>query len=109
MPRSLIALLTALSTALPLAVLAQAMTPAEQQRHDAARAKWQSMTPEQQAAAKEKAKANWDAKTPEEQEAAKKRFAERHPNAGGRRGGATPSPAAPAPAPAPVAASAPTK
>jgi len=107
MPRTLAVLLTALSTALPFAALAQAMTPAEQQRHDAARAKWQSMTPEEQAAAKEKAKAHWDAKTPEEQEAAKKRFAERHPNAGGRRGGATPSPAAPAPAP--VAASAPTK
>jgi len=106
MPRILAVLLTVLSTALPVAALAQAMTPAEQQRHDAARAKWQSMTPEEQAAAKEKAKAHWDAKTPEEQEAAKKRFAERHPNAGGRRGGAAP-PAAPAPAP--VAASAPTK
>ena len=107
MPRTLAVLLTALSTALPFAALAQAMTPAEQQRHDAARAKWQSMTPEEQAAAKEKAKAHWDAKTPEEQEAAKKRFAERHPNAGGRRGGAAPP--ATAPAPAPVAASAPTK
>ena len=106
MPRILAVLLTVLSTALPLAALAQAMTPAEQQRHDAARAKWQSMTPEEQAAAKEKAKAHWDAKTPEEQEAAKKRFAERHPNAGGRRGGGAPQPA---PAPAPVAASAPTK
>ena len=107
MPRILAALLTALSTAFPLAALAQAMTPAEQQRHDAARAKWQSMTPEEQAAAKEKARAHWDAKTPEEQEAAKKRFAERHPNAGGRRGGGAAAPAAPPPAP--VAASAPAK
>jgi hypothetical protein len=105
MPRTLVALLTALWTALPLVALAQQATPAEQERRDAAKAKWQSMTPEQQAAAKERAKAHWDAKTPEEQEAAKKRFHERHPNAGRRSGAAA---AAPTPA-APAAASAPSR
>jgi Protein of unknown function (DUF3106) len=105
MSRTFLVLLTTALTALPLAAAAQAATPAEQQRHDAAKAKWQSMTPEQQAAAKEKAKAKWDAKTPEEQAAAKERFSERHPGAAGRRAGATP-PAAPA---APAASAAPVK
>jgi hypothetical protein len=48
---------------------------------DAAVQKWQSMTPEEQAAAKAKAKAKYDSMTPEEQAAAKKKFAERHPQA----------------------------
>lgn len=50
----------------------------------AAKEKWDSMTPEQKAAAKEKAKEKWESMTPEEQAAAKKRFAERHPKAAAR-------------------------
>jgi len=96
MSRTILALLTAALTALPLAAAAQTTAPAEKERHDAAMAKWKSMTPEEQAAAKEKAKAKWDAKSPEEQAAAKQRFNERHPGAAGRRAQATaPPPAAP--------------
>ncbi|MCE9660553.1 MAG: hypothetical protein K8R60_18660 [Burkholderiales bacterium] len=104
MSRTILALLTSALVGLPLAAAAQATTPAEQQRHDAAMAKWKSMSPEEQAAAKEKARAKWDAKSPEEQAAAKQRFAERHPGGAGRRGAAAPpAPAAPAAASAPAA------
>ena len=105
MSRTILALLTFALVGLPLAAAAQATPAAEQQRRDAAMAKWKSMTPEEQAAAKEKAKARWDAKTPEEQAAAKQRFAERHPGGAGRRGAATP----PAPANAASAPAAPVK
>ena len=99
MPRLILALMTAGLMALPLVGAAQTTpTAAEQQRRDAAVARWNSMTPEEQAAAKEKARAKWDAKTPEEQAAAKKRFAERHPAAAARRAEAPPPPASAAPA-----------
>ena len=101
MSRSLLALLTAGLMALPLVGAAQTTpTAAEQQRRDAAVARWNSMTPEEQAAAKEKARARWDAKTPEEQAAAKKRFAERHPTAAARRAEALPPPPPASAAPA---------
>ncbi len=54
-------------------------------RRAAAKEKWDNMTPEQKAAAKEKMKERWDSMTPEQQAAAKKRMAERHPRAAGRR------------------------
>jgi predicted Fe-S protein YdhL (DUF1289 family) len=54
------------------------------ERRAAAKEKWESMTPEQKAAAKEKMKERWDSMTPEQQAAAKKRMAERHPRAAGR-------------------------
>jgi Ni/Co efflux regulator RcnB len=92
MSRTVLALLAFALIGLPLAVAAQA-TAAEKERHDAAMARWKAMTPEEQAAAKEKARAKWDSMTPEEQAAAKHRFAERHPTAAARRSGATPVPA----------------
>jgi hypothetical protein len=56
-----------------------AMTPEEQAAAKAkAKSAYESMTPEEKAAAKAKAKAKWDAMTPEEQAAAKKRYAEKH-------------------------------
>lgn len=77
----LLALLAAVAgTTLPL-LPAHAATDAQR---EAAREKWQSMTPEEQAAAKEKMKQKWQSMTPEQQEAAKKRFAERHPDAAKR-------------------------
>jgi len=94
MTRTLLAAaLAAVMAALPLAALAQGT---DQAKKDAARAKWESMTPEEQAAAKAKAKGKWESMTPEEQAAAKKRFAER------RAAKASPpaAPAAPASAPA---------
>ncbi|MFN7725303.1 MAG: DUF3106 domain-containing protein [Rubrivivax sp.] len=54
-------------------------------RRAAAKEKWDKMTPEQKAAAKEKMKERWDNMTPEQQAAAKKRMAERHPRAAERR------------------------
>ena len=89
----LAASLAAVLAALPLAGLAQTT---EQQKRDAARAKWESMTPEEQAAAKAKAKGKWESMTPEEQAAAKKRFAER------KAAKATPPAATAAPASAPA-------
>jgi len=95
--------IAAVMVALPLAGVAQ---NADKERREAARAKWESMTPEEKEAAKAKADAEWDSMTPEEEAAAKKRLAERHPGAAQRRAGAAP-PAGTASAPAP-AASAPT-
>jgi len=64
------------------------LTPAARAAGDDQRAamkqKWESMTPEEKAAAKEKAKAKWESMTPEQQEAAKKRFAEKRPRAAAR-------------------------
>jgi len=40
---------------------------------------WKNLTPEQKAEKKAAAKAKYDAMTPEQQAAAKKRFAENHP------------------------------
>ncbi len=57
---------------------AQTATP---EQRAAMKAKYDAMTPEEKAAAKEKAKAKWDAMSPEEQAAAKKKFAEKHPRA----------------------------
>jgi hypothetical protein len=94
----LAASIAAVMTALPLAGAAQ---NADTDRRAAARAKWESMSPEEKEAAKAKARARWDSMSPEEQAAAKKRFAERHPAAAQRRAGAAgPAPAAPASAPA---------
>ncbi len=76
------ALLLALAAGLAVAPLARAAATDEQRA--AMKQKWDSMTPEQKAAAKEKAKAKWESMTPEEQAAAKKRFAERHPRAAAR-------------------------
>lgn len=63
-----------------LAIGAVAQTAAPEKRA-AARQKWESMTPEQKAEAKQKMKARWESMTPEQQAAAKKRFGERHPPA----------------------------
>ena len=98
----LAASLSAVMAALPLAGVAQ---NADKERREAARAKWESMAPEEKEAAKAKAHAKWDSMSPEEQAAAKKRFAERHPGAAQRRAGAAP-PATTASAPV-TAASAP--
>jgi hypothetical protein len=55
-----------------------AMTPEEQAAAKAkAKSAYESMTPEEKAAAKAKAKARWDAMTPEEQAAAKKKLADK--------------------------------
>ncbi|MFY9510771.1 MAG: DUF3106 domain-containing protein [Rubrivivax sp.] len=77
MKKPLIAALVAAVAALSLAPAAHALGAGQ----EAAKKKWDSMTPEEQAAAKEKAKAKWDSMTPEEQAAAKKRFAEKRPRA----------------------------
>ena len=98
----LAASIAAVMAALPLAGAAQT---ADKERREAARAKWDSMSPEEKEAAKAKAKAKWDTMSPEEQAAAKKRFGERHPQAAQRRAGAAP-PAGTAPAPAPAASAA---
>ena len=94
MTRTLLAAsIAAVMAALPLAGLAQGV---DSQRRDAARAKWESMTPEEQAAAKAKARSKWESMSPEEQAAAKKRFAERNPGAASRAAVKAPAPAAPA-------------
>jgi hypothetical protein len=68
-----------------------AMTPDEQAAAKAkAKSAYDAMTPEEKAAAKAKAKAKWDAMTPEEKAAAKKKYAERH----NRSAAATPAPSA---------------
>jgi hypothetical protein len=54
------------------------------ERRAAMKEKWDAMTPEQKAAAKDKARQKWDAMTPEQQAAAKQRFAEKHPRAAAR-------------------------
>lgn len=81
MKKTATAFLFALAAGLAFTPLARA---AGDEQRAAMKDKWESMTPEQKAAAKEKAKAKWDAKTPEEQAAAKKRFAENHPRAAAR-------------------------
>ncbi len=82
MNKTISALVLALAAGLACTLPARAAT--EEQRAAAVKEKWDSMTPEQKAAAREKAKAKWDSMTPEEQAAAKKRFAERHPRAAAR-------------------------
>lgn len=86
----------------PLAAV-PASAPTDAKR-EAARERWNQMTPEEQAAAKAKARSKWESMTPEEQAAAKKRFAEKHPQAARRMEGKTsappPAPATPASAPA---------
>ena len=92
----LVASIAAVMAALPLAGVAQT---ADKERREAARARWESMSPEEKEAAKAKARAKWDSMSPEEQAAAKKRFAERHPAGAQRRAGAAAAPGAvPAPA-----------
>lgn len=102
MKKTLIAGLVALSTGLFALAPVHAATD---EHREAMKEKWQKMTPEEKAAAKEKMKARYDAMPPEQQAAAKKRFAERHPMAAenAQANAATPAPAnAPAVAPAPV-------
>lgn len=70
--------------AIALAAPAFAQTPVAPEQREAMREKMKNMTPEEKAEAKAKAKARWDAMTPEQQAAAKKRFAERHPKAAER-------------------------
>ncbi len=82
MKKSVSALLLTLAAGLAFAPLARAAS--EEQRAAALKERWDAMTPEQKAAAKEKARARWESMTPEEQAAAKKRFAERHPRAAAR-------------------------
>jgi len=65
---------TTLGAGLTLVSTAHAATD---EQKAAAKQKWESMTPEEKAAAKEQAKAKWDSMTPEEQAAAKKK----HPRA----------------------------
>jgi hypothetical protein len=85
----------------PLAA-APASAPTDARR-EAARERWNQMTPDEQAAAKAKAKAKWESMTPEEQAAAKKKFAEKHPQAARRMdakaSAPTPAPTTPASAP----------
>jgi hypothetical protein len=73
------ALLLAVAATLP--ALAAPPTPEQRQ---AMKEKWDSMTPEQQEAAKERMRKKWESMTPEQREAAKKRFAERNPGAAAR-------------------------
>lgn len=79
MNRTLTTLIAAATLGLTALAPAHAMSQGE--KREAMREKFQNMTPEEKAAAKEKAKAKWDAMTPEQQAAAKKRFAEKHPKA----------------------------
>lgn len=72
------AMVAAVCAALTVGAAAQ---PATAEHRAAAKQRWESMTPEQKAAVKEKAKTKWEAMTPEEQAAAKKRFSEKHPRA----------------------------
>lgn len=78
MKKTLIALLAATFATLGLIGGAHAATD---EQKAAAKQKWESMSPDEKAAAKEKAKAKWDSMSPEEQAAAKKKFAEKHPRA----------------------------
>lgn len=78
MKKTLLAALVALSTGLLVVAPAHAATDAQR---EAAKEKWQKMTPEEQAEAKGKMKAKYDAMTPEQQAAAKKKFAGKHPKA----------------------------
>jgi predicted Fe-S protein YdhL (DUF1289 family) len=70
--------------ALLAAFAAVAFVPAhaapDAERKAAAKEKWDSMTPEEKAAAKDKAKAKWDAMSPEE----KKAFLKEHPRLAAR-------------------------
>jgi len=72
---ALLATLIALSTSFALAPVARAEATDDQRA--AMKQKWESMTPEERAAAKEKMKAKWESMTPEE----KKDFAQKHPQA----------------------------
>ncbi|MCK7498982.1 MAG: hypothetical protein MZW92_57040 [Comamonadaceae bacterium] len=67
------ALLLAATAALPLAAGAQGAQGIDPERREALREKWQSMTPEQRAAAREKIRERRESKTPEQREAAKDR------------------------------------
>lgn len=78
MKKFVVATLVALAAGAFAAPFAMAATDAQK---DAAKEKWQSLTPEQQAEKKAQAKAKWDSMTPEQQAEAKKRMAERHPQA----------------------------
>jgi predicted Fe-S protein YdhL (DUF1289 family) len=100
----LAASLAAVMAAMPLTGFAQT---GDKERREAARAKWESMSPEEKEAAKAKARERWDSMSPEEQAAAKKRFAERHPAAGQRRAGAATAPGTAPPTAAPASAAAP--
>jgi hypothetical protein len=78
MNKTLTALLAAVVAGLAFTAPVHAASDA---RREAIKERFQNMTPEEKAAAKEKARAKWDAMTPEQQAAAKKRFAEKHPDA----------------------------
>lgn len=78
MKKSLIATLAAVIASLGFAAGAQTATPDQKAAN---KARWDAMTPEQKAEARQKAKAKWDTMTPDEQAAAKKRFHEKHPHA----------------------------
>lgn len=67
-----------------LAAVAPVHASPDEQRREAAKERWERMTPEQREAAKAKARERWNDMTPEEQAAAKKRMAERHPDAAGK-------------------------
>ena len=93
MKKTLVSTLAALAavTGLGVATSAGAQQPAgtaaaspSPERRAAMKEKWDAMTPEQKAAAKERARQKWDAMTPEEQAAAKQRFAEQRPRAAAR-------------------------
>ena len=81
MNKPLIAALIAAAATVALGPVAHAATDVQRA---AAKQKFESMTPEEKAAAKEKMKAKWDAMTPEQQAEAKKHFAARHPGAAAR-------------------------
>jgi hypothetical protein len=78
MKTTLLAVLAVAIGSLSFAATAETPTP---EKRAAMKAKVDSMTPEEKAAAKEKAKAKWDAMSPDEQAAAKKKFSEKHPRA----------------------------
>jgi hypothetical protein len=69
-------------------------TPATDSKAAGAKAKWESLTPEQRetlkAEFKEKAKEKWDAMTPEERDAAKAKFKEKAKEAREKYKNATP-------------------
>lgn len=97
MSRLATALIVAATGLATLAPVAHAQP--NEQRREAAKERWEKMTPEQRAAAKEKMKERWENMTPEQQAAAKKRFAERHPEAAAKaaekKGGAAAAASAP--------------
>lgn len=78
MKKTLLATLVAIASGLFAVAPVHAAGDAQK---EAAKAKWEKMTPEEKAAAKTKVKARYDAMTPEEQAAAKKKFLENHPRA----------------------------